>query len=765
MHDSHPHDTVPPSMDPDSGGAVAPPTSLGGILKRIGPGLIIAGSIVGSGELIATTKTGAQAGMSLLWLIIIGCLIKVFVQIELGRYTISHGETTLVALNRVPGPRLRVNWIVWFWLGMMLVGIGQLGGIVGGVGQSLALSVPLTGDYADAIRMPSAGELKTYQQWDEHLLSEWDIRLLERWEDEIDQGDGPLEGLSADESEWVRSVVRTTRAQLQRLDALPEAPRSDELIAGVAQLQAFESSPSGHAKTGDPPPTRADYDALNRQVRVRFEAANLALLGAAPLSAGDPLKKLKSRPESEQRRHVRGHGIVSQQLAWLDEEDHRATQALARVVDWAQAEQRLTAADERLQALQSSPGEESESAELQESRLAVEDARADAAAARSKVNLRVEPPTRDDKYWAAIATAFTAILLYRGRYRMIQNISLVLVVSFTFITVGNVIALQSTERFAVPAAEFWRGLSFQLPDAENALATALAAFGIIGVGASELISYPYWCLEKGYARFTGPNSPDPGWVDRAKGWMRVMHYDAFLSMVVYTVATLAFFIMGSAVLHNEGRDPDGMRMVSTLATAYVPVFGEYARWLFLIGAVAVLYSTFLVANASHARTYTDVFKMFGLLDRHSQRKHDRSVAAISVLLPLVCLAVYCSGINPVTAILWAGAMQALLLPMIGLGALYFRYTRTDERLRPTPLWDLLLVVSCLGLLVAGAWSIWTIEIRNTVLTATVIGLIAAGVWRFTAGWRESAALTDRKINDKDRTAERLRDTEDEHTQT
>ena len=62
-----------------------PPTRLAGILRRLGPGLILAGGIVGSGELIATTKTGAEAGFWLLWLILIGCVIKVFVQIELGR--------------------------------------------------------------------------------------------------------------------------------------------------------------------------------------------------------------------------------------------------------------------------------------------------------------------------------------------------------------------------------------------------------------------------------------------------------------------------------------------------------------------------------------------------------------------------------------------------------------------------------------------------------------------------------------------------------
>ena len=93
-----------------------PPTSFGGIFRKLGPGLIIAASIVGSGELIATTKTGAQAGISLLWLVIVGCVIKVFVQVELGRVAISQGETTLTSLNRIPGPRLGVSWIIWYWL-------------------------------------------------------------------------------------------------------------------------------------------------------------------------------------------------------------------------------------------------------------------------------------------------------------------------------------------------------------------------------------------------------------------------------------------------------------------------------------------------------------------------------------------------------------------------------------------------------------------------------------------------------------------------
>src|SRR5690349_10620461 len=85
---------------------VEPPIDVRRILLRLGPGLIIAASIVGSGELIATTKTGAEAGFWLLWLIILGCVIKVFVQVELGRDAIVRGKTTLDALSEVPGPRI-----------------------------------------------------------------------------------------------------------------------------------------------------------------------------------------------------------------------------------------------------------------------------------------------------------------------------------------------------------------------------------------------------------------------------------------------------------------------------------------------------------------------------------------------------------------------------------------------------------------------------------------------------------------------------------
>ena len=152
--------------DQPPAGIEQPPHTLAGIVRRLGPGLIIAGSIVGSGELVATTKTGAVAGFWLLWLILIGCVIKLFAQVEFGRYTISSGKATMEALDEVPGPRLKVNWILWYWLFMFVVTMGQLGGIVGGVGQSLAMTLPITGDFNQLLEDQDA--------WDAEALAATD---------------------------------------------------------------------------------------------------------------------------------------------------------------------------------------------------------------------------------------------------------------------------------------------------------------------------------------------------------------------------------------------------------------------------------------------------------------------------------------------------------------------------------------------------------------------------------------------------------------
>jgi manganese transport protein len=111
----------------DAGSVREPPRGIVATLRCLGPGMILAGSVVGSGELIVTTKLGAEAGFTFLWFVLISCGIKVVVQTEIARHTISSGQTFLRVFNELPGPSsARPRWLTLSWM-MFVVGASAAG--------------------------------------------------------------------------------------------------------------------------------------------------------------------------------------------------------------------------------------------------------------------------------------------------------------------------------------------------------------------------------------------------------------------------------------------------------------------------------------------------------------------------------------------------------------------------------------------------------------------------------------------------------------
>jgi hypothetical protein len=138
---------------------------------------------------------------------------------------------------------------------------------------------------------------------------------------------------------------------------------------------------------------------------------------------------------------------------------------------------------------------------------------------------------------------------------------------------------------------------------------------------------------------------------------------------------------------------------------YEPVFGQWAQVVFLFGAIAVLYSTFFVANAGHSRVFTDALKITGLGIKDEQARQ-RSVKILGVVFPMLCLGIYIMVQEPVALVLISGIMQGIMLPMLAGAALWFRYRKTDRRILPGSSWDLFLWLSALGMLISGAVTIY-----------------------------------------------------------
>ena len=456
-----------------------PPHSLWTALRQIGPGIILAGSIIGTGELLQTTKMGAEHGFAFLWLILFSCIVKVFIQVELGRYALSSGKPTLGALDELPGPRLGAHWLVWWWFFMLLATVFQLGAMVGGVGQAMHLFWPQSTD----------------------ALIEW----------------------------------------LQ--------PISPYLAGKCSEHPAYP--------------------------------------------------------------------------------------------------------------------------------------------------------------WAVPTALFAIGLLLSGGYKRIEAITTLLVVAVTGVTVACVFALPFTG-YTIPWNEVGRGLVVSLPADGKGIAIAFSVFGITGVGAAELYAYPYWCLEKGYARFTGIRDNSDAWAHRARGWMRVMYLDAWVSMAVFTVATVAFYFMGATVLHQLKLVPEKDHMMQQLAHMYVQAFGHpWTKTLFLIGGSVVLFKTLYVATASHSRLSADFLSLARIARHPDAAARSRWISRFCVFYPLLALVLFFAFGDPAFMVLMGGLAQAVTLPVISGAALYLRFRRTDRRLAPSRFTDVCVWLAFLLIAAAAIYSVWS----------------------------------------------------------
>ena len=306
-----------------------------------------------------------------------------------------------------------------------------------------------------------------------------------------------------------------------------------------------------------------------------------------------------------------------------------------------------------------------------------------------------------------MVTALAAILLLlSGGYRRIERLTTVMMVAITSFTILCVVALPVTG-YPLRLNEFVAGLNpnlFNLPTV--AIAAAFATFGITGVGATELYAYPYWCLEKGYARYTGAYENNEDWVRRARGWIRVMYLDAWVSMVVYTVTTVCFYCMGATVLYRQDLHPKGVHMIETLAEMYVPMFGASTKVLFLVGVWAVLFKCLYVNTAANSRLTADFLNLGGFAHYSNAAARATWIRRFCILFPLGAVAFYLVVGEPRALVVFGGFFQGITLPVLAMVSVYLRYRKTNPRLAPSLLSDLALWTSLISITMFAGYMSW-----------------------------------------------------------
>jgi manganese transport protein len=271
--------------------------------------------------------------------------------------------------------------------------------------------------------------------------------------------------------------------------------------------------------------------------------------------------------------------------------------------------------------------------------------------------------------WAPILGIFLSFLIYKNYYSIIEKTAILMVAGFTLLTLASVFAISFTP-FGFTFSDVLTGLRFELPP--DLVFIAIGAFGITGVASDEIIAYTYWCLEKGYATYTGVNDGSEEWQLRANGWIKIMQLDAIVAMVIYTIVTAAFYLLGASILHGQKEIPEGNELINSLALIYTQSLGSEARLAYLAGAFFVLYSSVFATLAYWSRLFPDIFGQLGWINSESLTDKKKWVAILAWLFPCLWVIAYLFIEMPTFMILSGGAVGSILLLIVVFAAIKFR---------------------------------------------------------------------------------------------
>ena len=296
--------------------------------------------------------------------------------------------------------------------------------------------------------------------------------------------------------------------------------------------------------------------------------------------------------------------------------------------------------------------------------------------------------------WVVTGCLITWLILYWGSYKTLEKTLLAMVAFFSLVTLIIAISMQTTT-YQVTGQDLIQGLSFSFPS--NHVALALAVFGFTGISYGEIMAYTYWCLEKGYAKEEGESLQD------TRAWIKVMQTDVWVTVLFVTIGTVPFFLLGAGVLNELGLypPPDG-DIIKTLLSMFTGILGNWAKWLFILLAFFVLFSTFISGTAAFTRTISDYLITMGLvLEKPNTRQ--QLIKLIAFLVPLFSGIAYFLLPNPLTLIMIAGVWAALGLPIVNIGALYL-VNKLEKELQPksstkTILWLTLLLQVAMAVLI------------------------------------------------------------------
>jgi hypothetical protein len=151
-------------------------------------------------------------------------------------------------------------------------------------------------------------------------------------------------------------------------------------------------------------------------------------------------------------------------------------------------------------------------------------------------------------------------------------------------------------------------------------------------------------------------------------------------MLIYTLVTAAFYLLGASVLHGYNKIPEGNEVINTLSRIYTQSLGPGVRTSYLLGAFFVLYSSVFATLAYWTRLFMDISGQFGWVNPTDENLRKRGVAILAWIIPVLWMIAFLFMQLPTFMVMIGGVVGSVLLIVVVIAGIAFRKTNKAFRL-------------------------------------------------------------------------------------
>ena len=300
--------------------------------------------------------------------------------------------------------------------------------------------------------------------------------------------------------------------------------------------------------------------------------------------------------------------------------------------------------------------------------------------------------------WAVIVVILAYVLLLSGSYGPVEKAAFVL----SFVLIAGV--LYSLAALRPDMAWFFKGLAPRLPPGSGQ--TAVSLLGWTAGGTSTLI-YSFWILEKGMGRGKSEEKD-------FKGWLSLIRLDTGISYFLMFLISFAFLTIGVLVLSTGGMDggpliPAREETTSVLSRLLTVATGPQTKFIFLVAALAILYSTVIGLVDGKSRALRSATK---IILPESRKISDKAMYRLYATLMCLIIFAFLFTQRPVVLIVLISAIEAPVLSISAIILIYLFHKKLPKAMRPGLVWY--------GVIISG--TIVYLILSSVVLVRTILGL-------------------------------------------